>query len=138
MTMMSKFAHMTLSSFFWHCFVFILKFSYWSRFHVNIMTRNPEIRNTVVRVFYNIFRVGEVRETKVGKNVSNEMLTNTPKFKGYSFYCFWVIKGKPTGGKTTSSPPRLWLKLMNHDISNVGNPAIFDQIKFIEKNIEKR
>ena len=36
--------------------------------------------------------------TKFGTNVSNRMLLNAAKFQGYSFYCFWVITGKPTGG----------------------------------------
>ena len=35
--------------------------------------------------------------------------------KGYSFYCFWVIKGKPTGGITTRPPPRLGL--VHHMVS---------------------
>ena len=26
------------------------------------------------------------------------MLLNAEKCQGYSFYCFWVLKGKPTGG----------------------------------------
>ena len=31
------------------------------------------------------------------------MLLNAAKFQGYSFYCFWVIKGKPKGrGKITT------------------------------------
>ena len=29
------------------------------------------------------------------------------------------------------------LKLMNHDVSNLGNPTFFDLEKSIEKNIEK-
>ena len=29
---------------------------------------------------------------------SNEILLNAPKCQGYSFYHFWIIKGKPTGG----------------------------------------
>ena len=37
--MTSQFVDMTLSSrFFLHCFVCLVKFSYWSRFHVNIIT----------------------------------------------------------------------------------------------------
>ena len=36
-------------------------------------------------------------DTKFGKNVSNRMLMNE-KYQGYSFYQFWVINGKPTGG----------------------------------------
>ena len=42
-------------------------------------------------------------DTKFGMNVSNIMLLNAEKFWGYSFYRFWVIKGKPTGG--VKSPP---------------------------------
>ena len=33
------------------------------------------------------------------------MLLNAAKSQGYSFYRFWVIKGKPTRGKITPSPP---------------------------------
>ena len=39
-----------------------------------------------------------VRDTRFGKNVSNKMLLNAAKCQGYSFYRFWVIKRKPTGG----------------------------------------
>ena len=50
-------------------------------------------------------------DTKTGMDVSNEMLLNTAKLKGYSFYRFWVIKGKPTGEWTKiTPPPRLELK----------------------------
>ena len=100
------------TQFFWHCFVSLVKFSYWSKFHVNIitdsgvmtiyfckgMTRNPEIRNNPVWVLPNICRLGQVRNTKFGKDVTNEMLQNAAKCQGYSFYRFWVIMGKPTGG----------------------------------------
>ena len=34
---------------------------------------------------------------KFGTNVSNKMLLNAAKYQGYSFYCFWVIIGKPAG-----------------------------------------
>ena len=94
------------------CFVSLVKFSYWSKFHVNIIigseimtiffykgfTRNPEIGNTPVNVLLNIWRLGGVMDTKFGMNVSDRMLLNAAKFQGYSFYSFWVIKGKPTGG----------------------------------------
>ena len=46
----------------------------------------------------NIWRLGQVRGTKFGKDVSNKMLLNAAKYQGYSFYYFWFIKGKPTGG----------------------------------------
>ena len=99
--------------FFWRCPVSHVNFSYWSRFHVNIMTgsgvvaifvykgltRNPEIRNTPIWVLTNIWRLWQVGDTKFGTNVSKKMLLNAVKWQRYSFYRFWVIKGKPTGGE---------------------------------------
>ena len=108
---------------FWCGLVFPVKFSYWSKFHVSIiigsgiitiffykgLTRNPEIGNIPVWVFSNICRLGQVMNTKFGTNVSNRMLLNVAKFQGHSFYRFWVIKGKPTGGRDNPPPipPRL-------------------------------
>ena len=82
------------------------------KFHVNIitasgvmtiffyegLTRNLEIGNILVWVFLNIWRLGKVSNIKFGTNISNEMLLNAPKFQGYSFYCFWIFKVKPTVG----------------------------------------
>ena len=62
------------------------------------LTRNPEIGNTPVWILPNIWRLGRVMDTTFGTNVSNRMLLNTAKFQGYSFYRFWVIQRKPTGG----------------------------------------
>ena len=61
------------------------------------MTRNSEIGSIPAWVLANIWRLGEVKDTKFGMNVFNEMLLNAAKYQGYNFYCFWVIKGKPTG-----------------------------------------
>ena len=105
---------------FWHdvmvnfltFFFFLVNFSYWSKFHVNIitgsrvmtisfykeLTRNSKIGNTPVLILPNIWRLGQVTNTKFGPNVSNKMLLNTSKYQGYSVYRCWVIKGKPTGG----------------------------------------
>ena len=72
------------------------------------LTRNPEIWNITVWVLANIWRLGRVRDTKFGTNVSNKMLLNAVKWKGYSFYCFWIIKGKPiTGVKLPSTQIRI-------------------------------
>ena len=39
-------------------------------------------------------------------NFSNNLSLNAAKFQGYSFYRFWVIKGKPRPGKNyTHQPP---------------------------------
>ena len=47
------------------------------------------------------------------------MLLNSAKCQGYSFYRFWVIKGKPTGGKITPPlhPPRLGLRDIQRSMS---------------------
>ena len=113
MTMASQFVNMKSSSnFFWRrYFVFLVKFSYCSKFHINIitgsgvmtidyykgLTKNPKIRNTPVWVLRNIWILENIRNTRFGSDVPNKILLNAAKFQGYSFYYFWVIKGKPTG-----------------------------------------
>ena len=47
--------------------------------------------------------LGRVRDTKFGTIVSNKRWLNTTKSHGYSFYRFWVIKWKPSGGEITPS-----------------------------------
>ena len=44
-----------------------------------------------------IWRLGQVRDRKFETSISNKMLLNAAKCQGYSFYCFWVITGKPRG-----------------------------------------
>ena len=115
------FRHDVIIKFFWRCFIFLVKFSYWSKFHVNVitvsgvmtisfykgLTRNLEIGNTPVWVLPNIHRLGWVRNTKFGTIISNKMLLNPAKCQGYSLYRFGVIKGKPTGkgGGGVKLPP---------------------------------
>ena len=84
----------------WQFFFSLFKFSYWSKFYVNIitgsgvmtiffykrLTRNPEIGNTPVWVLLNIWRLGKSRDTKFGTNVFNGMLPIASKFQDYSFY----------------------------------------------------
>ena len=112
-TMTSQFAGMTPSSNFFEVVLFLLpSLVTGPSFNVNLiigsgvltilfykeLTRNLEIRNTLIWVLPNIWRPGRVRYTKFVTNDSNEMLQNAGKCQGYSFYCFWVIKGKPPGG----------------------------------------
>ena len=117
--MTSQFYDMTSSSIFSRCFVSLVKFSYWSKFHVNIitgsgiitiffykgLTRNPKIGNTLVWLLPNIGRLRQAMDTRFGTNVSNKILLNAGKFQGYSSYRFWVIKGKPTGEGVKFPPP---------------------------------
>ena len=123
MTMTSQFADMTSSSDFFEDVLFFLSslvtgqrfmsISSWFWSYNNFfkgLTRNPEIGNTPTWVLLNIWRLGRGRDTRVGTNVSNEMFLNVAKCQGYSFYRFWVIKGKWTGGgvggvKFTPRPP---------------------------------
>ena len=102
---------LTLPCFF--CQVYLLvqvsyQYHYWFWvmliFLYNGLTRNPKIRNILLWVFPNIWRLGRVRDTKFGINVSNEMLLNTAKYQGYSFYRSWVIKRKATGGGVKLHP----------------------------------
>ena len=125
--MTSQFSDMALSStFFWRCFVSLVKFSYWSKLHISIiidsgvmtisfykgLTRNPEIGNTPVWVLLNIWRLRRVRNTKFDTNVSNKILLNTAKCWGCSFYRFWIVKGKPTEGvKLPPNPPSTQIRV---------------------------
>ena len=70
------------------------------------LAKNPEIGNTPVWILPNICWLGQVRDTKFGTVVSNKMFLNAAKFQGYSFFLFWVIKGKPTGGKNIPFSPQ--------------------------------
>ena len=81
-------------------FVSLVKLSFWSKFHVNIvtgsgimtiffykgLTRNPEIGNTPVSILPNNRKLGQVMGTKVCTNVSNKMLLIAAKVQGCSFY----------------------------------------------------
>ena len=130
--------------FFWCCFVSLIKFSYWSKFHVNIitgsgvttiffykrLTRNPEIRNTIVWVLPNICRLGHVGDTKFGTNVSNKMLLNVVKCQSYSFYHFWVIKGKPTGGNITPPPFPTQIR-----VKEDFDTLLFPENKILERSV---
>ena len=117
LTMALQFVDVRSSSFFflcvWCCRVSFVKFSYRIRFNINIitgsgvltifvytgLTKNAEIGNTPVCVLPNICSLEQVRDTKFGTDVSNEKLLNAAKCDGDSFYCFLVIKWKPTGGE---------------------------------------
>ena len=102
--------------FFWR-FASLVKFSYWSKFHVNIITGS----GVMTISFYKGFFITEIRRSKIPPSdfysisgdwgeqgipslVSNKVLLNAAKCQGYSFYRFWVIKGKPTGEVNLPNP----------------------------------
>ena len=94
----------------------LVKFSYWSKFLVNIITgvmaifiykelKSQIIGNIPIWVLPNNWRLKQVRNTKFGMNVSKKMLLNAAKCQGYTFYHLWVIKEKPTvESKITLTP----------------------------------
>ena len=101
-TMTSQFADMMSSSiFFWRLCVSLVNFSFWSKFHVNIVTGSG-----VKTIF-----VYKGCDQKCGKfcpisgdwgyqfelNVCNENFLNAAKFQVYRFYLFWVIELKTPG-----------------------------------------
>ena len=81
MTTTPQFADMPSSSNLFDIANFVSKFSYWFKFYVNDkgIDQSPEIVNTSVCVLTNIWRLGRVRDTKFGMNVSNETLLNAVK-----------------------------------------------------------
>ena len=120
-----NFATWRHSQFFWRCFVFLVKFSYWYKFHVNLitgsgittiffykgLTRNAETGNTQ----FEIFPISGDWRKLVYTNASNKVLLNATKYQGYSPYCLCVIEGKPawifiTQSLSGKTPP--WLGLI--------------------------
>ena len=100
---------------FWRCFISLLNFSYWSKFHGNIitgssimtislyrrLTRKPKERNTPIWVFPNIWRLGRVKNTKFSKYFSNKS------------YC-----GKTNRGLSYLSP-RLGLRIQKIQVVSI-------------------
>ena len=109
MTMTLQFCDMTSTLiFFWRFFVSLIRFSYWSKFHFNIntvsgimtiffykgLTRNPEIGNTPVWDLPNIWRLGQVIDTKFGTNIFNKILLNAAKFRVTALTVFELLREK--------------------------------------------
>ena len=115
MTMTSQFSDMTSTSIFFDIVLFLLSSLVTGPSFMSIsslvsfcqgLIGNPEIGNTPVWVLPNIWKQGRVKNTKFGSKVSNKILLNAALCQSYSFYRFWVIKGKPTyGGKVTLIRP---------------------------------
>ena len=64
----------------------------WQFSFINDWPENTTEHNKL-KVLPNIWRLGQVRDTKFGMNVSDEMLLNSDKYHEYSFHRFWVSKG---------------------------------------------
>ena len=88
------------------------------------LTRNPELGNTPVWVLPNIWRLGQLGDTKFGTNISNKILLNAAKCQGHSFYRFWVIKGKPTGMGVKLPLPPLTQIMVKYTFQNTATTHI--------------
>ena len=55
----------------------------------------------------NIWRLGEVRDTKFDKNASKKILLNAAKFQGYSFH-----RGGGGGGGGGREGPKIRVKIL--------------------------
>ena len=62
------------------------------------MTRNLEIRNSLVSVVPNIWRLGQVQNTKLCTNVSNQILLNAIIYQGLHLLPFQSSEGKTRMG----------------------------------------
>ena len=63
-------------------------FGSYDNFFYKGFTKNPEIKNTPVWALLNIWRLGQVRDTKFDINVSNVMLLNAAKIPGLQLLLF--------------------------------------------------
>ena len=131
--------HDVIFQFCCYFFVSLVNFSYWSKFHLNIitgsavltiyfykeLTRNLEILTSSVWVLLNIRRLERVGDTKFGKDVSNKMLLNDAKCQGYSFNRLRLLPFLSYDKRETPLPPlpqpRLVLKLRFHFRKEVGS-----------------
>ena len=50
-------------------------------------------------LFVQYLETGKSQGNNFGTDVSYNMLPNAAICQGYSFYCFWVVKGKPAKGR---------------------------------------
>ena len=111
--------HNVIVKHFWCYFVSLVKFSYWSKLHVNIcrslvwsydnflwLTRNLEIRNTSVWVSSNIWRLEQVSDTKVGMSFSNKMYWMLQNTTVIAFTVSELLRENQQGvaGKITPHP----------------------------------
>ena len=120
MVMTSQLDYMTSSLFVWGCFVSPLKFSHWSKFHVNIITGSVVMtiifykgltrnQNYPSWVFPNIWTQGQVRDTRFGMNFSNKFYWMLQNGRVTAFTVSELLRENRQRRWNYPSPPRLRL-----------------------------
>ena len=119
------FWHDVTSTFCWCCFVSLMKFSYWSKFHVNIitdsgvmiisfykgLTRNLEIGNTPVWVLPNIWRLGKLGIPNLVRMSLIKCYCMLQNIRVTAFTVSELLReNQKWGVKLPPPPPRLGLK----------------------------
>ena len=111
--------HAVFVKVFWDCVVSLVKISYWSKFHVNIVTGSG-VKTVFFQKGLTGIRKSEIPPSKffaisgdwdeLRMNVSDKVLLNAANCQGYCFYHFWVIRKKQRGGG--NPPPGLKLNFL--------------------------
>ena len=128
--------------FFWRCIVSLVKFSYWSRFHVNIitgsgimtiffykgLTRNLEIGNNPVWVLPNIWRLGRVMDTNLARMSQIECYWILQNSRVTTFTIFELLRENQLEGKIAPSSPaqirviiEIFQAKLKHSLLNASN-----------------
>ena len=81
----------------------------WQLLLIRDLTRDTKTEYTVW-VLPNVWRLKRVGDANIDMNVSDEKLLNAAKCQDYSFYHFWLIKGKQTGVVGRNIPTQIGVK----------------------------
>ena len=99
------------------------------------LTRYPKIRNIPAWVFPNIWKLAQIRNTKLGANVPNKILLNAAKYEGYRFYRLLLLRENQQavggGGGDYSPPQRLGLIKFHLLVTNLESLASFNKFNIL-------
>ena len=94
------------------------------------LTRNPKTGNIFTWVFPNIWKLAQIRHTKLGANVSNKILVNAAKYKGYRFYRL-KNQNQQAGGGDCPLPQILGLLKFYLLVTNLESLAWFNKFNIL-------
>ena len=93
--------HDVIVNIFWRLCVSLVNFSFWSKFHVNIVTGSGDktifVYKGCDKKCGKFCPISEDWGYQFELNVCNKNFLNAAKFQVYRFYLFWVIELKTPG-----------------------------------------